>query len=386
MKRKLEKMGPPILEDHKAKKIKVDHTSSTTTDEDMPPASAQTSAVRKDPDDNTQASQPKEPTASATMSTALSRQSFFSDSAPRESNGLIEQINGNRISEIFAKSLTIEEFRCANKRKPSDVRFDIHSLTTLIDLCNEKKKNKERPDFRFLVDLNKKAWFAKESHNRIPAPAHYQMTGEPQNIAKCLTAGNLFLTEDYSTLAKINHKSGDFRPSRDSLKWFIAILLLNATKLPFAIPNVLIIEVLNDSGKVVRIIEFNTKELTEWVNEVFSDKTIASEIRAQEQGTNQVVYKSLATRIPLNKFPSFSLGGSASTSLTLGAGALSNFSLGGSALSSFSLGGSALSSFSLGGGALSSFSLGRSALSSFSLAAGALAPQEQTESTSLSSL
>ena len=222
----------------------------------------------------------------------VSHHSFFSGHSRSKSDGFSKSGTSSLIADCFSSILSIRPFGCTNLRLPINARFDIYSLSTLKTLLTEKKKNKEIPDLRFLIDLNKKVWFARESHKHIPAPAHYQMTGESQRKAYCITAGNLVLTDDYKTLFKINHKSGDFRPFFDSLKWFIALLILNEKKLPFLLPSILHIEELNGSGMPIRTLMWNIADLRKWVKNVFTDDLIVSELLEQEQEIQKVIYKS----------------------------------------------------------------------------------------------
>ena len=340
--------------------------------------------------------------------------SFFSDSSSSAPT------KNSPIADCFSPLLNVPKFGCKNLKKPSHTNFDIYSISTLKTLLDEKEKNKELPDLRFLVDLDKNALFARETHQRIPAPAHYQMTGELQKNACCITAGNLFLSPNYKQLLKANHKSGDFRPSFDSLKWFIAILILNEKRLPFSLPEKLIIEELNYSGKVIRTLEWNVAELRSWVMKVFTDEKIVSHLLEQEQKIRKVNYAHSSSGSGLTWPSSYSLGGSALAPEHRSEGSCakpSSHSLVGSELahehpsegslampSSYSLGSSALASgksampsgFSLGGSALAlekhafplSFSLGSSALASgksampsgFSLGRSVLDLDDQKES------
>jgi hypothetical protein len=213
---------------------------------------------------------------------------FFSSHVASGKQALVRP---HLIADCFSASLKIRTLGCTSLRRAINACFDIHSLSTLQTLLAEKEKNGEMPDLRFLVDINKKAWFARESHYPIAAPVHYQMTGESQRNAYCITAGNLFLSKDYKTLFKINHKSGDFRPLFDSLKWFIALLIFNEKKLPFALPEILIVDKLNNSGIAIQTLKWNVSELREWVMSVFIDEALVSELEEQALGIRKVVYK-----------------------------------------------------------------------------------------------
>lgn len=221
---------------------------------------------------------------------ALSPHSFFPNPFLPDLASFAPPTISSLIADCFSSSLKIKKVGCNNLKKPKDASYDIHSLTTLEALLEEKKKNHERPDLRFLLDLNKNAWFVRETHTHFPAPAHYQMTGESGGAACCITAGNLFLISDYKTLVKINNKSGDFRPSFDSLKWFIAILILNEKRLSFSLPEILLVEELNSSGGVKRTLEWDVEKLREWVLQVFTDEKILSELQQQSKGIKKIIY------------------------------------------------------------------------------------------------
>lgn len=168
--------------------------------------------------------------------------------------------------------------------------FSIHSLATLGELLAEKKKGNEIPDLRYLVDINGKAWFARETHTSAPpAPAHYKMTGSPRNAAYCKTAGNLFFSYDYSTLLKLNNKSGDFRPSFNSLKWILAILVANEDKLPFQLPEVLTIEEQGHNGKVIETHLCSRADIKAWLK-TFSENTKLTVSWEKQNAKTQVVH------------------------------------------------------------------------------------------------
>lgn len=144
------------------------------------------------------------------------------------------------VSDLKSKFDTQVLFRSNNKKSVnSSESHDIHSLRTLSEFIEIKKKAGEEPDFRVVVDRDMNLWFAKESHTGTPSPPHFGLVATKSKEAFCLTAGNLFLSEDYSTLKAISNKSGDFTPAFDSLKWLLAILVYNEARLPFKLPDFL---------------------------------------------------------------------------------------------------------------------------------------------------
>lgn len=171
------------------------------------------------------------------------------------------------------------------------VSHKIESLHTLKNLIDIKQEAEEPSDLRFLVDGHFKAWFARETHaNRPLAPKHYQMTGNLRKQAQCIAAGNLELDKDHTTLIKVNHKSGDFRPSFNSLKWLLAILVLNEDQLPFKLPEHLLIERLNSVGGLEQNYNCPMSLIKEWV-QTFQDNNMIDALKTQEKEFKDVSYE-----------------------------------------------------------------------------------------------
>ncbi|CAM4482187.1 MAG: hypothetical protein LEGION0403_FIIPPAGN_01560 [Legionella sp.] len=187
-----------------------------------------------------------------------------------------------------------DRFRSNNPKKiTQDCVYSIHSLATLGELLAEKKKGGEVPDLRYLVGLNGEAWFARESHTKGPiAPAHYKMTGSPRNAAYCKTAGNLFFSDDYSTLLKLNNKSGDFRPSLNSIKWILAIFVANEAHLPFRLPEVLIIEEQGYNGKVIDTLLCPIADIKKWLKTFTENTALTLSLQNQNSETKEASYSS----------------------------------------------------------------------------------------------
>ncbi len=118
---------------------------------------------------------------------------------------------------------------------------------------------------RFLVDVNGVLWFAEEGTPSKSVPAHYQMTEEHRSVACCLTAGNIEFSPDYQQIIRVNHKSGDFRPSYKSLAIFFAIVLRaledHSVSLPVLLEEPLRVEQLSSSGGIDRVYNFTRSEL-----------------------------------------------------------------------------------------------------------------------------
>ncbi len=191
-------------------------------------------------------------------------------------------------------------FISGNLRKPASNEYSIYSLDTLNELLKEMHANREVPELRYLVDLGGKLWFARERRIGGPAsPAHYQMTGEISKNARCKAAGNIQFDANYKVVTLINHKSGDFRPSFISIQWLIAILL-KTDKLPFTLPETLLIEELNSSNAPIKSHEWSTEILKKWTQTI-DDPQMLELIANQPLETKKVSYVDAAP--PLSQSP-----------------------------------------------------------------------------------
>lgn len=180
------------------------------------------------------------------------------------------------VSDLEPKFSNNVLFRSNNKKSVDSSKLhDIHSLGTLREFIEVKKKAGEKPDFRVVVDCHMKLWFAKESHKRFPSPPHFGLVAANSKDAICLTAGNLFLTEDYSTLKAISNKSGDFTPDFDSIKWLLAILVYNEERLPFKLPDVLTVIHQIDTTYVGKY-EWPMAEIKDWLAESWLNNELIS--------------------------------------------------------------------------------------------------------------
>lgn len=121
--------------------------------------------------------------------------------------------------------------------------FDLYPLSCLNELISKLPIQKGAIDFlddnpriiRFLVDGDNQLWFAKEGRPGKHVPAHLQMS----TSKTCRTAGNMEFNNE-GKLIMINHKSGDFQPSFQSLSWLFAIL--SQSKLDMLVGNELCVE------------------------------------------------------------------------------------------------------------------------------------------------
>lgn len=173
-----------------------------------------------------------------------------------------------------------------------EVACSIESLNTLEKLLAEKRMRKEPPIVRFIVDRFYIARFARETHPGIPAPKHFQMTGEPQDAAQCRAAGTMkFKNSTCTVLKSINHRSGDFYPSFYSLRLFLAILVLNEKQLPFKLPRVLIVKELNGNGVITCKHKWPITQIKVWVETFIGNELLIKRLTEQNVGSKSVHYR-----------------------------------------------------------------------------------------------
>ncbi len=162
--------------------------------------------------------------------------------------------------------------------------YSIKSLFTFKELLAEEQDD----TFRFLVDTTGKLWFSSETRPSNIAPKHFQMTGEPLELARCLTAGNIkFKNRKGAILKNIYHRSGDFHPSVLSLRWLLAILLVNEKSLPFKLPRLLVIKELKNE-KVYKHV-WRLKTIRKWVEGLHCNETLINQLR-QPNLDNKIVH------------------------------------------------------------------------------------------------
>lgn len=164
--------------------------------------------------------------------------------------------------------------------------FSINSLSTFKELLDQEKET----IFRFLVDTGGKLWFAFETRPGNNAPKHFQMTGDPFETACCLTAGNIkFKAKTGAVLKNISHRSGDFHPSFVSLRWMMAILLINEEFLPFKLPRFVIIKEIKNK-KIYKHV-WSLKRLKKWLNS-FAHESYIKSLYQPNLGSKTVHYES----------------------------------------------------------------------------------------------
>ncbi|WP_115330067.1 hypothetical protein [Legionella busanensis] len=166
--------------------------------------------------------------------------------------------------------------------------FSIKSLSTLKELLVEEKDDV----FRFLVDITGKLWFAYETRPYNSAPKHFQMTGDPLETACCLTAGNIkFKNKKGAVLKNISHRSGDFYPSFLSLRWLLAILIINEESLPFKLSKIIVIKELKNE-KIYKHI-WRIKRVRKWVDSFRHNETLINQLRQPKLSSKIVRYEAI---------------------------------------------------------------------------------------------
>lgn len=146
--------------------------------------------------------------------------------------------------------------------------FPLASFKELVELAGSgaSKKNK----FRFVIDTDLQAWFALEGRPAGIIPPHFGLVSTNCKDAICRTAGNIKVEDN--KLISINHKSGDFSPSFDSL-FYLLILLANSKTLPFEIPATFEIDHLTSAGGHGATYTIEKNDFLRW-GAIYSDRFV----------------------------------------------------------------------------------------------------------------
>lgn len=115
-------------------------------------------------------------------------------------------------------------------QKPSHDRsyrhniYHVNQLNSLIETlkelsCFDENDRLNKYSIRYLVTPDEKLLLAREGKPGRDIPGHKEICN------RSLAAGNIFFSDDFSEITKINHQSGDFCPDVGSMVWAIAILL-----------------------------------------------------------------------------------------------------------------------------------------------------------------
>lgn len=110
------------------------------------------------------------------------------------------------------------------RRDPSYLRkyYDIAHLDRFISelsALDDDYEYEEKFGARYLVNTEGRLLFTREGRAGKYVARHKDIAN------KCLAAGNIYFNEDYSQIIKINHESGDFHPTIESLVYPLAALL-----------------------------------------------------------------------------------------------------------------------------------------------------------------
>ena len=156
--------------------------------------------------------------------------------------------------------------------------YTIYPLCALDDLITVLR-SKEEPEVvvRYLVDKNGYFWLAEEGPASKIIPSHARMMGNSLKAPSCLTAGNLVFSEDYRSIIAIDHKSGDFTPSFNSLQWALVVLIANEatfTELGIALHTDLSVGELDTAGALVENHTLTKADITEWVHDRVDTKEL----------------------------------------------------------------------------------------------------------------
>lgn len=209
-------------------------------------------------------------------------------------------------SDIF---ITIPEapFKSRHRdRLRGEAIYKIYPICALDDLI-AVLRSKEEPEVvvRYLVDMNGYFWFAEEGHPSKLIPSHNQMVGNSSETPTCLTAGNLVFSDDYQSIIAIDHKSGNFKPSFNSLLWALVILAANEAsfaKLGITLNMDLSVDELNTAGGLVKKHILTKADIIEWVHDTVEDEDLVY-FAEQPTAIKTVYYATPARRFHFHASP-----------------------------------------------------------------------------------
>ena len=127
---------------------------------------------------------------------------------------------------------------------------------------------------RYIVLPRGEIFFSREGKPGHDIPAHRAMG------SKCLAAGNIYFSDDYQFITKINHQSGDFHSTQGSLVWPLAAILLTNTAI--SNPFKLDISHTNASGEfeTETLFELTPEELLDLLPEGISERILPANLDA----------------------------------------------------------------------------------------------------------
>ena len=161
----------------------------------------------------------------------LAHNFFYSQAGDGSYDYFGEELQSSEVvptGDLFHPLGDVPQFKGNNESRNNKLvgNYVISTMNTLPELITETRKSsiKNVITLRFLLTPKFELLFAKEGVPTGIIPAHFCMTGEIQNAALCITAGNIKIDQD-DKIIHITHKSGDFHPSWESLQYALFALL-----------------------------------------------------------------------------------------------------------------------------------------------------------------
>lgn len=170
----------------------------------------------------------------------------------------------NNFSELTQYAIVSTPYR-PRYRNSCFTIFPFAQLNELIDtVCSRSFDEDDEPLYkiRFIMDSTYQVWFAEEGTPCAKIPGHGQII----EGRTCLTAGVLRFSNNIDTL-KIDHKSGDYRPQFDSLKWFLAALIINMKTIKIKLPSTLSLLRLYSNGGNESESKLSIEQISQWIDE-----------------------------------------------------------------------------------------------------------------------
>ena len=155
--------------------------------------------------------------------------------------------------------------------------YTIHTLKTVHQLLQEGHRK-----LRFLQMPNYEVRFGLEGYAGPHIPPHYLMVSDKatQSSAQCITDGDIKFNEQ-GEITSINHKSSDFLPLFDSLKWVLASLIANNV----AFSEEFIIRELDSSGGFKANHQVNLQTLKEELLHILTPERHEAMVNNNQQAT-----------------------------------------------------------------------------------------------------
>ncbi|MEO8400502.1 MAG: hypothetical protein ABI597_01740 [Gammaproteobacteria bacterium] len=172
------------------------------------------------------------------------------------------------------------------RSKPGTYKFyPLGSLAELITIMQDEIHDDFRNTVRFLLTqktqqmLFAKAGLANDGPESSLVPSHFLMTGETRWVARCSAAGDLIFN-DAGLVTRIDHSSGDFKPSFECLVRPLIILRKNNL-----LADPVIIEKITDRGLTEDSYKLTLKQLDKAISNILSQDEITKLVLANENKT-----------------------------------------------------------------------------------------------------